>query len=149
MQFPYRTGVGMQFVALNGPAQVSRNRGRLCFSINEYLEVNNMQLSATTLTGTNVENAEGQSLGKIEDLMIDVDTGEVDYAVVSFGGFLGLGDKLFAVPLEAMKADTVHEKFVLNESKERLENAPGFDKDNWPRSADPQWRRDVRSYYGL
>jgi sporulation protein YlmC with PRC-barrel domain len=108
-----------------------------------------MQLSASSLTGTKVENAEGDDLGKIEDLMIDCATGQVDYAVVSFGGFLGIGDKLFAVPLEAMQVDTTEERLILHESKERLENAPGFDKDNWPANPDPKWHTEVRAYYNV
>ena len=108
-----------------------------------------MRLSTSTLTGTEVRNAEGEGVGKIEDFMIDTTTGDVSYAVLSFGGFLGVGDKLFAVPLQAMRLDTVDEAFVLNESKERLENAPGFDKDHWPNSADQKWQNDVRSYYNL
>ena len=100
-----------------------------------------MHLSATSLTGTDVRNAQGEDLGKIEDLMVDTNTGEVDYAVVSFGGFLGLGDKLFAVPIQAFTVDTDDEELVLNETKERLEKAPGFDKDNWPNHADHTWRK--------
>lgn len=106
-----------------------------------------MHLSATSLNGTTVRNGEGEDLGTIEDLMIDVSTGRVDYAVVSFGGFLGIGDKLFAVPLQAMQVDTDDENLILNETKERLENAPGFDKDNWPKSANSEWNREVLSYY--
>lgn len=108
-----------------------------------------MQLSASTIIGDNVKNGGGQDLGKIEDLMINTDTGDVEYAVLSFGGFLGIGDKLFAVPIEAMQVDTEKKRFVLNESKERLENAPGFDKDNWPHHADTKWQHTVRSYYNL
>ena len=108
-----------------------------------------MHLSASTMIGTNVKNGQGEDLGKIEDMMVDTTTGAVSYAVLSFGGFLGIGEKLFAVPLQVMRVDTKDEEFVLNESKERLEEAPGFDKDNWPDSADPQWRQAVYDYYGI
>ena len=108
-----------------------------------------MYLSATSITGTDVRNAQGEDLGKVEDLMVDTTTGNVEYAVVSFGGFLGVGDKLFAVPLQAFAIDNDDEELVLNESKDRLENAPGFDKDNWPNHADQTWRNSVRSYYNL
>lgn len=108
-----------------------------------------MELSATSLIGDGVRNANGEDLGKIEDLMIDTASGKVEYAVLSFGGFLGIGDKLFAVPLEAMRVDTKEKCLVLNESKDRLENAPGFDKDNWPHSADSKWNDKVRSYYNI
>lgn len=108
-----------------------------------------MQLSSSSITGNSVRNPNGDDLGKVEDLVVNTATGEVTYAVVSFGGFLGLGDKLFAVPLQAMQVDTENHELVLNESKERLENAPGFDKDNWPASADDKWNREVRAYYGI
>lgn len=85
-------------------------------------------LSATTLVGDGVRNTAGDSLGKIEELMIDLPTGRVAYAVLSFGGFLGMGDKLFAIPWSALKLDEAAHEFVLNVSKERLEKAPGFDK---------------------
>lgn len=106
-----------------------------------------MYLSASSINGTKVENANGENLGKVEDLMINLSTGEVEYAVLSFGGFLNMGNKLFAVPLQAFSVDTGDKKLVLNETKERLENAPGFEKDNWPNHADGKWQQTVRSYY--
>lgn len=108
-----------------------------------------MNLSATSIIGDSVRNGAGEDLGNIEDLMVDVNGADVSYAVLSFGGFLGIGDKLFAVPLQAMTLDTENKCFVLNESKERLENAPGFDKDHWPNHSDPAWQNQVRSYYNL
>jgi sporulation protein YlmC with PRC-barrel domain len=116
------------------------------FFLNQTGEIS-MLLSASSITGDGVRNHVGEDLGQIEDLMIDVNNGKVAYAVLSFGGFLGLGDKLFAVPIEAMTVDTDDKCFVLSESKERLEKAPGFDKDNWPNFADTQWQSQVRSYY--
>lgn len=108
-----------------------------------------MILSSSSLSSNPVRNHEGQDLGKIEDFMIDTETGEVEYAVLSFGGFMGVGDKLFAVPLQAMQLDTEDECFVLSESKERLKDAPGFDKKNWPRTPDPAFREKVQAYYGI
>lgn len=106
-------------------------------------------LSSSSLCGNNIKNSQGESLGEIKDFMLDVNTGRVAYAVVSFGGFLGIGDKLFAVPLEAMKLDTDDECFILDTPKERLENAPGFDKDDWPSSANVQWTNSVYEYYDV
>lgn len=108
-----------------------------------------MHLSSSTLSGTDVLNQSGENLGKIEDLMIDVATANVDYAVVSFGGFLGVGSKLFAVPLQAFTLNTKDHNLILNETRERLEAAPGFDKDNWPSHADDKWRNEVNSYYQI
>jgi sporulation protein YlmC with PRC-barrel domain len=109
---------------------------------------NRRVLSASTLKGDDVVNRSGEDLGKIEDLMIDLDRGRVAYAVLSFGGFLGMGDKLFAIPWEALTIDTASKRFVLNISKELLERAPGFDKNNWPDMADPAWGVELYGYYG-
>lgn len=106
-----------------------------------------MHLSASSLSGNKVVNHQDEDIGKIEDLMIDTNRGEVDYAVLSFGGIMGIGDKLFAIPMSAIKIDTENKRCVLNVDKERLKNAPGFDKDNWPNTTDPSWQSSVQSYY--
>lgn len=106
-------------------------------------------LSASSINGTSVKNGEGENLGDIEDLMIDLSEGRVAYAVVSFGGFLGMGDKLFAVPFSALRCDCENKVFVLDVPKEKLENAPGFDKDNWPDTADRTWGADIHTHYGV
>ena len=104
-------------------------------------------LSASTLAGDSVRNAAGEDLGKIDEIMIDIPSGRVAYAVLSFGGFLGMGDKLFAVPWNALTVDEDEKCFILNADKQTIENAPGFDKDNWPDMADPSFSREVYSYY--
>ncbi len=106
-----------------------------------------MYLSSSSLKGTGIRNTKNEDLGSIEDLMINTSDGQVEYAVVSFGGFLGIGDKFFAVPLQAFTVDTINEELILNESKERLKSAPGFDKENWPKSPDSRWAQEVRSFY--
>jgi sporulation protein YlmC with PRC-barrel domain len=105
-------------------------------------------LSASTLEGDQVRNSAGEDLGKLEDIMIDVSTGRVAYAVLSFGGFLGIGNKLFAIPWEALKLDEENHEFVLDMDRNRLENAPGFDKDNWPDMADRDFGSNIYNYYG-
>lgn len=105
-------------------------------------------MSAGTLKGDSVENAEGEKLGKIEDFMLDMESGRIRYAVLSFGGIVGIGDKLFAVPPETLSVDTDRKCLVLDVDKERLKDAPGFDKDNWPNFADSALGRDVYDYYG-
>jgi len=105
-------------------------------------------LSATTLIGDDVVNSKGEDLGSIEELMIDLDEGRVAYAVLSFGGFLGLGDKYFAIPWDALTVDTVNERFILNVHKDTLKDAPGFDKDNWP-EVTPDYAMRIYSYYGF
>lgn len=105
-------------------------------------------LSTSTLKGTEVKNPGGKNLGDIKDIMIDLDTGRIAYMVLSFGGFLGIGDKYFAVPLEALTIDKEDNKFIMDVSKEKLENAPGFDKDNWPTNPDQRFINDIHTYYG-
>ncbi|HXI76479.1 MAG TPA: PRC-barrel domain-containing protein [Steroidobacteraceae bacterium] len=106
-------------------------------------------MGADTLIGNDVYNSANESLGSIKELMIDMSTGKISYAVLSFGGFLGVGDRLFAVPWQALKLDTTNKRFMLNASKEQLKNAPGFDKDHWPSMADTTWASDVHSFYGI
>ena len=104
-------------------------------------------MGADTLIGDSVYNASGEDLGDIKEIMLDMHTGRVAYAVLSFGGFLGIGEKLFAVPWSALKLDTVQKAFVLDASREQLRNAPGFDKDDWPDMSDPTWIQSVNSFY--
>lgn len=106
-------------------------------------------ISSSTIAGDKVVNRNGEGLGDIKDLMIDVDSGRVAYAVLEFGGFMGMGSKLFAVPLSAMEADTHNKRFIFDQSKESLENAPGFDKDDWPTFTDRDWGTSVHQYYGV
>jgi sporulation protein YlmC with PRC-barrel domain len=104
-------------------------------------------MSANTLEGDDVINRQGEKLGTIEEIMLDVPTGRIAYAVLSSGGFLGIGDKLFAVPWRALTLDTENKCFVLDVAKDRLEQAPGFEKDHWPTMADQSWAAEVHSYY--
>ena len=105
-------------------------------------------LAADTVVGDKVVNLQNEDLGKIEHLMIDLERGSIAYAVLSFGGFLGMGDKLFAIPWSALALDTADHKFILNVDKELLKNAPGFDNDHWPNMADHEWGYKVFNYYG-
>ena len=102
---------------------------------------------ASTLAGTEVVNREGEKLGTIDEIMLDVPMGRIAYAVLATGGFLGIGEKLFAIPWGALALDTENECFILDVSKERLEQAPGFDKDHWPSAADVTWATNVHKYY--
>ena len=105
-------------------------------------------LSSSTITGDEVYNPQGEHLGDIKELMIDLNSGQIAYAVLSFGGFLGMGDKLFALPWEALTLNSEHKYFVVDIDKETLDNAPGFDKDNWPSTADRSFIDSVYSHYG-
>jgi sporulation protein YlmC with PRC-barrel domain len=105
-------------------------------------------LSASTLAGDSVRNSAGEDLGKIEEIMIDIPSGRIAYAVLSFGGFLGIGDKLFAIPWSSLRVDEGDHQFILNVDRQTLESAPGFDKDNWPDMADPAFESSVYGHFG-
>ena len=99
----------------------------------------------SSLIGTNVKSPQDESLGEVKDLVIDWPGGTVRYAVLSYGGMLGIGDKLFAVPIEQFQAR--EKDLVLAIDKQQLKNAPGFNKDQWPDMADTSWSRSVDQYY--
>ncbi|RFC37862.1 MAG: PRC-barrel domain-containing protein [Candidatus Nitrotoga sp. SPKER] len=95
------------------------------------------------LIGNDVYNQIEEDLGDIKEIMLDMESGKVVYAVLSYGGILGIGEKLFAVPWGALTLDTTNKRFILNVKKDQLENASGFDKDNWPDVADPSWKNEI------
>jgi sporulation protein YlmC with PRC-barrel domain len=104
-------------------------------------------LSASTIMGDEVCNRQDEKLGTIKDIMLDIQTGTIRYAVLSSGGFMGMGNHLFAVPWSAFELDTAHKRFILDVDVERLKAAPGFDKDAWPNMADSTWSSTIESYY--
>lgn len=105
-------------------------------------------MAASTLEGDRVLSTEGDEVGKVKDIMLDVQSGRIAYAVMSSGGFLGIGDKLLAIPWNALTLDTTRKCFLLALSSERVKNAPGFDKDHWPSMADRTWATSLHQYYG-
>lgn len=105
-------------------------------------------MRASQLIGKEVTNREGQNLGEIQNLFVDGRAQRVHYAVLSFGGFLGLGDKLFAFPMDRFNLTRDRGELVLNEPQERLRNAPGFERDTWPNYGDPRYFGEVSRYFG-
>jgi len=103
------------------------------------------------IQGIEVKNEENQKIGKVEDLVMNANNGSVRYVALSFGGFLGIGDKLFAVPWDAVRleydAKDKKDCLIFDVTKESLSNAPGFDKDHWPNFADPKWSAEVEKHY--
>jgi len=107
-------------------------------------------LSGQTIADMKVINPVHEDLGEIKDIMIDPVTGNIVYAVLTFGGFMGFGEKYFAIPWEAFYLETNHEdKVILNVAKEKLENAPGFDKDNWPTAGQWGFVDKIYRHYGF
>ena len=106
-------------------------------------------MTANTLEGDQVLNLQGEKLGKIEEIMLDVPRGRIAYAVMSSGGFMGIGDKLFALPWSALTLDTSRKCFVIDADKSRFDDAPGFDKDHWPTDAEFDGLGDqIHAYWG-
>lgn len=108
-----------------------------------------MSFPASKLSGLTVKNMQDEKLGKVEDFVINLEDGKIAYVALSFGGVLGIGDKLFAVPFRELKFNHGRDEmyFVLNIDKDKLKAAPGFDKSHWPDTADPKWRSEIDSYY--
>lgn len=106
-------------------------------------------MGASTLIGEKVWNLDREALGEIKEIMLDIRTGKIGYAVLTFGGLFTMGEKLLAVPWPALKFDPDENCFTLNVRKERFEDAPGFDIHNWPNMADLAWASRVNRYYQI
>lgn len=118
-------------------------------------------IRVSQLMGYNIQNSQGESVGEIKDIVMDSETGKVSYVAVTYGGFLGVGNKLFAVPFEALKVkvdpnaangnnlDADDYVLVLDVTQKQLEGQEGFDENNWPNMANKQWRDDLDKRYGI
>jgi sporulation protein YlmC with PRC-barrel domain len=108
---------------------------------------------ASKVIGAKVKNSKGEDLGKVEELVVDPGEGTIEYAVLSFGGFLGMGDKLFAIPFQLLKArvegDGSQAHFTFDMDKAKLEQAPGFPKNNWPDIHTSEWRSAIDKFFGV
>jgi hypothetical protein len=105
-------------------------------------------MASTSLDGDKIMSTDGHEVGKVKEIMLDVQAGRIAYVVMSSGGILGIGDKLLAVPWTALTLDTTRKCFLLSTSSERVKNAPGFDKHHWPSMADRSWATSLHQYYG-
>ncbi len=105
-------------------------------------------MGADTLIGEEVRNQQDQDIGEIREIMIDMRTGQVGYAVLSFRPALAYSERLFAVPWKALQHDAANHRFMLNIDQSQLQNAPAFDKDQWPDMADATWVREIHAFYG-
>jgi len=103
---------------------------------------------ASSILSSRVKNLDREDLGKIEEIVVHVPDGRIAYAVLSFGGFMGLGGKLLAIPWSAFSQSAVDEDvFILHVDREQLIQAPGFDRDRWPDMADVRWCSGVDAWY--
>ncbi len=137
------------FLGTNGFAQEKKGRGAgdTASKTAEGQRINAFMVEK--IIGSKVINVKGEALGKIEDLVVDIDTGRIVYAILESGGFLSIGDKLFPVPWDSLAALPSEGIFFLNQSKEEMEKAPAFDKDNLPNMADMHWGEGIFKHYGV
>lgn len=106
------------------------------------------RLTATSIIGDKVESMSGEDLGSIDNLMVNVRTGRVEYAVIEYGSFLGIGGKLFAIPFEELRVLPGKQVFTVDRDKDYLRMSPGFDKTHWPDTNDHSYYTDVDTYWG-
>jgi len=104
-------------------------------------------LTASSIISDKVVGKNGDKMGAIKDLMIDLSTGKISYFVVELGGFLGIGEKYFALPFSFLTVDPSNQVFVINQEEKTLINAPGFDKDHWPET-NSHYYEDSNLYWG-
>lgn len=104
---------------------------------------------AKAFLGDEVYNRREDRLGVLKEFMLDLHTGRICYAVMSTGGFLGVGEKLLAIPWRALSLDAENACFVLDITEERLRNSPAFDKRHWPDMGDAGWMKDIDTFYGV
>jgi sporulation protein YlmC with PRC-barrel domain len=104
-------------------------------------------LAASSQKGAQVHNFAGEQLGKVDDFVLDFDSGRIAFVIVSVGGFLGFGDKLFAVPWDLFSTRKDHHEFFLDVEKQMLLDAPGFERSAWPDMGDPSWAAKVHAHF--
>ncbi|MCD6039058.1 MAG: PRC-barrel domain protein [Gammaproteobacteria bacterium] len=112
-------------------------------------EISPSVVKSSEVIGVSVESPQNENLGKIEELILDKLKGEVRYAVLSFGGFAErlIEGKLFALPWKELHYNNKRKCFNIRVPKDKLKNAPGFDKNNWPDIADQTWNDQLHNYY--
>jgi len=106
-------------------------------------------IAASKVNGTNVYNRQRESLGSIYDVMIDKRSGKVAYAVMSFGGFLGIGDSYHPLPWSVLTYDTSQGGYVVDLDRDRLQGAPSYRASDTDRWAEPGYTRSIDDYYGV
>ncbi len=150
--FSFALAAAFSLSALVASAQTPQtNAGKLD------AKTSDANVRVSQLMGLNIQNSRGESVGEINDLVVDSNTGKIRYAAVTYGGLFGLGDKLFAVPFEAFKVthnpedpnDADDFVIVLNVTKQQLEGAQGFDQDHWPNMADKSMLSDLDKRYNV
>ena len=138
--------------ATNGNARASQKQGLSTLDA----KTSGGTIRSSQLVGTNIKNSAGETVGEINDLVID-QSGKVRYAAVTYGGFLGVGSKMFAVPFEAFKVrqnpndpnDRDDYVLTLDVTKEQLDGDQGFDSEHWPNFADTKFTQELDRRYNV
>ena len=102
----------------------------------------------STLLGNEVVNTKGESLARLEEIVLDLSARTIAYAVLSLGGILGMGERLVAIPWEALRREPENRRLILDLPHDKLAKAPSFGKNDWPDMSNPEWGASVYGYYG-
>jgi sporulation protein YlmC with PRC-barrel domain len=116
--------------------------------VNDPSDTGGHLIAASKVNGTSVYNGAGEKLGHVYDVMINKSSGKTEYAIMSFGGFLGIGDSYHPLPWQSLTYDERQGGYVVNIDRSRLEGAPSYsatDQGNW---SDPAYGRRIDDYYG-
>ena len=108
----------------------------------------NRLIASNKVEGTAVYNRQGERLGSVYNFMVDKRSGQVEYAVLSFGGFLGIGDSYYPIPWKSLKYDTSQGGYVVDLDKNRLQGAPRYERSETPDWSDPGYSRRIDDFYG-
>lgn len=112
-------------------------------------QVGQDQIRASKVSGASVYNGEGEKLGHIEDIVLNKRDGKATVAIMSFGGFLGMGESYHPLPWGSLHYDPDRGGYVVNVSREQLEGAPTYAREQEPDWNDPVFGRRLSGYYGL
>lgn len=115
----------------------------------ESIAVNRDQIRASSVSGTSVYDASGEKLGHIDDIVLNKRDGKASVAIMSFGGFLGIGEKFHPLPWSSLAYDPDREGYVVNVSREQLEGAPTYGSEQEPDWNDPVYNRQLAGYYAF
>lgn len=117
-------------------------------TLNDPSDTHGRLIAASQVNGTNVYNLAGEKLGSIYDVILEKQSGKAEYAIMSFGGFLGIGDTYHPLPWKVLKYDRAQEGYVVNVDRQLLEGAPNYAAHETGLWEDPTYGRRVTDYYG-
>jgi hypothetical protein len=129
------------------PTLIIKSGGKMA-NLNDPSDTGGRLIAASQVNGTNVYNRAGEKLGSVYDVMIDKQNGQVEYGIMSFGGFLGIGDSYHPLPWKALNYDPREGGYVVDIDRRKLEGAPSYTANDTTVWDDPAYGRRVNDYYG-